>query len=250
VDLSGDGTVRAISDLFSRLGPRRSQDGDVLPTPAAGPGQDPVFPTKAFRKFLKTLATRPSPVLLDLGPVVGSNITFFGEQLGCKILVEDLFSDLNRHAHEGRLDALPAAIRRRMPRDDNSVDGILCWNVLDYLDKLSAQALAAELTRVLRVDGVLLGFFGTVPSQDCRLTKYVVVDEGNLRHRAYEQAASRQQVLLNRDIIRLFDGLRVSDSFLLQTNTREILFRKPGYLSAGTDRQDRPEDRGALGSSM
>ncbi len=30
-----------------------------------------------------------------------------------------------------------------------------------------------------------------------------------------------------RDIIRLFHGLRVSDSFLLQNNLREILFRKP-----------------------
>ena len=28
------------------------------------------------------------------------------------------------------------------------------------------------------------------------------------------------------DIIRLFSGLRVSDSFLLQNNLREILFRK------------------------
>jgi hypothetical protein len=33
-------------------------------------------------------------------------------------------------------------------------------------------------------------------------------------------------VLLNRDIIRLFSGLRVSDSFLLQNNLREVLFRK------------------------
>ena len=30
-------------------------------------------------------------------------------------------------------------------------------------------------------------------------------------------------------IQRLFDGLRVSDSFLLQNNLREILFRKPNY---------------------
>ena len=31
----------------------------------------------------------------------------------------------------------------------------------------------------------------------------------------------------NRDIIKLFSGLRVSDSFLLKNNQREILFRKP-----------------------
>jgi hypothetical protein len=33
-------------------------------------------------------------------------------------------------------------------------------------------------------------------------------------------------VLQNRDIIRMFEGLIVSDSFLLKSSTREILLRK------------------------
>jgi hypothetical protein len=40
----------------------------------------------------------------------------------------------------------------------------------------------------------------------------------------------RQPVMQNRDIIKLFERLRVSDSFLLHTKVREILFRKPDYL--------------------
>jgi hypothetical protein len=32
----------------------------------------------------------------------------------------------------------------------------------------------------------------------------------------------------NRDIIRLFDGMRVADSFLLQNGWREMLLRKGG----------------------
>ena len=31
----------------------------------------------------------------------------------------------------------------------------------------------------------------------------------------------------SRDIIRMFDGLKVAESFLLKTNVREFLFRKP-----------------------
>ena len=41
----------------------------------------------------------------------------------------------------------------------------------------------------------------------------------------------RQRALLNRDIIKLFEGLRVTDSFLMKTHMREILFRKPPYLT-------------------
>lgn len=189
---------------------------------------DPIFATKALRKFLATLTSRPSPILLDLGPVVGSNVSFFGEQLGCKIFVEDIFADLDRHAREGKLDGLPRFFQKRFPQAAGTFDGILSWDLFDYLDKAAAQALACELMRLLRPDGALLGFFGTGQTRDTRYTKFVIVDEVNLRHRSYPAAHGRQTALLNRDIIKLFAGLRVSESFLLQNNLREILFRKTG----------------------
>ena len=188
--------------------------------------EDPVFATKALRKFLSALTAHESPVLLDLGPVVGSNVSFFGEQLGCKIFVEDIYADIDRHVKSAKLDELPAFLRKRFPQETGSVDGILAWDVIDYLDKASAAELAAQLTRVLRPDGALLGFFGTAQARDTHYTKFIIADEQNLKHRAYPAARGRQAILLNRDIIRLFSGLRVSDSFLLQNNTREILFRK------------------------
>jgi hypothetical protein len=211
--------------LLDRLATRRP-DADPPPDAAAIAG-DPVFATKALRKFLTALTANPSPALLDLGPVVGSNVSFFGEQLGCKIFVEDIFADLERHVRDDKIDALPDFLKKRFPQADNSVNGILCWDLIDYLDRPSAAALAAQLTRVLAPEGALLGFFGTAHPPDVRYTKYIIVDETNLKHRSYRAARGRQMTLLNRDIIRLFEGLRVSDSFLLQSNIREILFRKP-----------------------
>jgi hypothetical protein len=211
--------------LLDRLAPRRL---DTDPSPDLSIAiDDPVFATKALRKFLTLLTTNDSPALLDLGPVVGSNVSFFGEQLGCKIFVEDIFADLDRHTRDGKLDRLPDFLKGRFPQPTGSVDGVLCWDLIDYLDKPSAQAVAIELTRVLRPEGALLGFFGNTQTLDTRYTKYVIVDEVNLKHRSYTAARGRQGVLLNRDIIRLFGGLRVSDSFLLKNNLREILFRKP-----------------------
>ena len=211
--------------LLDRLATRRP-DADPPPDPAAVAG-DPVFATKALRKFLTALTTNASPALLDLGPVVGSNVSFFGEQLGCKIFVEDIFADLDRHIREGKIERLPEFLKSRFPQATGSVDGVLCWDLIDYLDKQSAQVVAAELTRVLRPEGVLLGFFGATPTAEMRYTKYIIVDEVTLKHRTYPAARGRQTTLLNRDIIKLFGGLRVSDSFLLKTNIREILFRKP-----------------------
>jgi len=215
--------------LLDRLAPRRN-DADVPASPSVS-AEDPIFATKALGKFLASLTARESRVLLDLGPVVGSNVNFFGEQLGCKIFVEDIFRDLDRHVRNGTLEDLPAFLKKRFPQDSASVDGILCWDLMDYMDKPSAQELANELTRLLRPEGALLGFFANLPPRETRYTKYIIVDEVNLKHRSYDAARGRQPILLNRDIIRLFSGLRVSDSFLLQNNLREILFRKPGYLA-------------------
>jgi len=211
--------------LLDRIAPRRNEL-EASPAPS-GSVADPVFVTKALRKLLTSLVSRELPVLLDLGPVVGSNVSFFGEQLGCKIFVEDIFADLDRHVREGKVDTLPGFLQTRFLQADSTVDGILCWDLIDYLDRAAAQALAAQLTRVLRPEGALLGFFGTAKPRDARYTKYIIVDEVNLKHRSYQAARGRQAILLNRDIIRLFGGLRVSDSFLLQNNLREILFRKP-----------------------
>jgi hypothetical protein len=193
------------------------------------PVNDPVFSTKALRKFLSCLTSRESPVLLDLGPVVGSNVSFFGEQLGCKIFVENVYADLDRHVKDGKLETFPDYLSTRFSEESGTVDGILCWDVIDYLDRSAAQVLANELTRMLRPEGALLGFFGTAQARDTRYTKYIIVDEVNLKHRHYPAARGRQSILLNRDIIRLFPQLRVSDSFLLQNNLREVLFRKPAW---------------------
>jgi hypothetical protein len=211
--------------LLDRLAPRKNESEPPGLQPASD--SEPLFSTKAFRKFLSALTARESPVLIDLGPVVGSNISFFGEQLGCKIFVEDLFADLDRHVRAGSLERFTEALRHRFSQEPGTVDGILCWDLIDYLDRPSANALAEQLSRVLRPEGALLGFFATSQTNDPRYTKYVIADEGNLRHRSYPAARCRQTILFNRDIIKLFPGLRVSDSFLLQNNLREILFRKP-----------------------
>jgi hypothetical protein len=63
------------------------------------------------------------------------------------------------------------------------------------------------------------------------------VDDKTFRHKTAPAARGRQQVFVNRDINLMFDGLHVSDSFLLMTRTREIVFRKPEQKLAvnGTD---------------
>ena len=221
-----------LNDLFSRLGGRRGETPGATGASAAAAEPDLIYPTKALPKFLANMSAKPAPALLDLGPVVGGNVSFFGEELGCRIRVEDVFGDIERHAVNGTLDALPEYFRTRFKSEPGTVDGILCWDVFDYLERAAAASLAAALARLLVAEGSLLGFFSTASDAGrAQYTKYLVVDQGNLRYRAYSGTQVRQRSLQNRDIIKLFESLRVSDSFLMKTNMREIIFRKPAYLA-------------------
>jgi SAM-dependent methyltransferase len=220
----------SLSDLFSR---RRKEPADS----DAGTSDAPVHPTKVLARFVASLSARTQPVLLDLGPVVGSNVSFFGEQLGCKIIVEDLSKDIDRHVREGKLEDLPAALSKRFPHESASIDGILCWDVFDYLDKNSAKKLAEQLTRILKPEGVLLAFFVTAepqPGARPEYTRHVVIDPNHLQHRPYPASRGKQRPMPNRDIQRMFEELRVTEQFLLKSNLREVLFRKPAGATPAT----------------
>ncbi len=218
--------TRSLTDLFGILGLRKA-DSDAAADLSVTSVPEVAYPSQALHKFLTCLQSTNNPTLLDLGPVVGSNVTFFGEQLGCRIRVEDIAADIDRHQKTGTVDQLPGFFSKRFTQAPGTVDGILCWDILDYLDRPAAQALATSLCRSLRPEGCLLGFFSTAESKEPVYTKYVVVDESTLRYRTYPALRPRQRSLLNGDVIKLFKDLRVTDSILMKSRLREMLFRKP-----------------------
>jgi hypothetical protein len=224
---------RPLADRLFGWGRRSTPETNAAP--AARPVEgDKTLSTKAFGKFLAALSHRDSPVLLDLGPIVGDNVNFLGDRLGCKYSVEDLYANLETHLRSGRAGELSEYFKTRFPQPDESYDGILCWDVLDYLDKASAQIVAQQVTRLLKPGGAVLGFFSTVQMPAPEYTRYLVVNDTTLRHRAYPASRGRQQVFVNRDITRMFEGLTVAESFLLLTKMREMVFRKPERKAPAT----------------
>jgi SAM-dependent methyltransferase len=213
-----------LSNFFARV--RKHESVSLARTPAGD-----THPTKALARFLTGLGAQPQPVLLDLGPVVGANVTFFGEHLGCKIFVEDLSADVDRHVREDRVPDLPSFLQTRFPQAAESFDGIICWDIFDYLDRSAAQALAAQVVRLLRPDGVALAFFNhsEIPSgqgQSPTYTRHAVIDPRTIEHKPYPAARGKQRPVPNRDLQRMFAPLAITDQFLLKTNMREVVFRK------------------------
>jgi predicted SAM-dependent methyltransferase len=213
-----------LSDILKWGGKRPDRSGGAATSAATR--DEPVVVSKGLPKFLYALTQQPSPLLLDFGPVIGTNVEHFGERLGCKLFIEDLLAEIDRHTRAGTADQLSAALEKRFRHGDGSVDGILAWDVFDFLDKNAAFTLAKQIVRMLKPGGIVMGFFCSVPSEGAPFTKYEIVDDTSLRHRHHAGIGGSKRVLQNRDIIRMFDGLNVSESFLLKSNTREMLLRR------------------------
>jgi hypothetical protein len=212
-----------LTDLLKRGGKRADTAGRAGDAPA--PREEPAVASKAFPKFVSAIGQREAPVLLDFGPVIGSNVAFCGERLGCKLFIEDFLADVDRKLRGESID-LGATIPTRFSHADSSIDGVLCWDLFDFLDKAASQALAQQIVRMLRPGGAVMGFFCTTGVERAPFTKFEIVDDHTLRHRYHPGIGGKKVSLQNRDIIKMFDGLVVSDSFLLKNNTREILLRK------------------------
>ena len=217
----------SISDLLKFGGKKADERPRAAGDTTAPRGPEIVVPSKALPKFISALSHHEAPVLVDFGPVVGPNVAFFGEHLGCKLHIEDLATEVDKHTRANTRDALPASLAARFTQPDGSVDGVLCWDIFDFLEPAAARALALQVVRVLRPGGAVMGFFCTKGVERAPFTKFEIIEEtSSLRHRHHAGAGGAKFVLQNRDIIKMFDGLFVSESFLLKSNTREILLRK------------------------
>lgn len=208
----------------------RSRSADPVETvevSSPAPVEEPAAASKVLPRLLAALGRQSNPFILDLGPVVGDNIAFFGEQLACKIRVEDLFEDIERCARAGTRDALAQRLLARVPETPATVDAVLCWDVFDYLDRPTQQALASRLIHILRPAGVIYVFFGARSGELTAYTRYIVAGPDVLRTRSYPATPTQRQVLVPRDVERLFQGLKMTESVLLKSNTRETIFRKP-----------------------
>jgi len=170
-----------------------------------------------------------SPTVIDLGPGVGSSVAYFGERLGCKLIVEDLFTELEHATDQAELesDGLASVMRERLDYKAGSIDGVLCWDVFDYLDKASAESLAQQIIRILKPGGAVFALFNECRFNERHLTKYAIVDTEHIESRTYSTARSKTRWWGSRDVYKLFHGLTIGESYLLKIQVREMLFKKP-----------------------
>lgn len=210
-----------IGALMSRLGPRQRDPIGAVPLNPAK-----VRSACLLANFVNALRKRPEPIVVELGPATEGNVAFLGEHVACRIFVEDLLEKLP--LGDADHDVVPAPLEY----GNESVDGILCWDIFDYLSPSAGQELADDLARILRPGGALLLYHRTESMLDPRRVKYEIVDEESLRWRVCNDAVPRpSRVLQSREVAKMFRSLNIAGAIRLKSQMREVMFRKSSVVA-------------------
>ena len=218
---------RSLAGLWNRARRHLPGGGGHVRVAWEAAGDGAVRPSRTLRTFLEAMAGVEVPVIVDLGPVIGSNVTFLGSCLACKLHPVDLYPDVDQPFARGDGGSLEAALDAKLGQAPGSVDGVLAWDVFDYLGRAEAAMLSRRLASLLRPGGLMMALFTAEPRQVAASWRYVIVDADHLRHRPAPGARWARKVWPVRDIEVLLAPLEVQHTHLLAHHQREMLLRRP-----------------------
>ena len=196
--------------------------------------------SNALKEFLWLLSDVPRARILDLGPAWQSTITFFIEK-GYRVSSEDMLHEWKDFltTEEERLRMAPIGEeteRRSLPAlaekfidtalnyPEQSVHGVLIWDLLDYFDPAVVPALMDRLYTMLHPGGTVLALFHSRPAE--RFHRYRIVDGQTVELLPAPTLAVHAHVFQNREILDLFGKFRSSKTFVGRDQVREALFIK------------------------
>jgi len=179
--------------------------------------------------------------MLDLGPVSQTTTSFFIER-GFRACSCDLLRAW-KEFRTGEAQLLESAVggtltppeltpeireerflQRALPYRENSLDAILLWDRLDYLEPAMVAPVVTALSGMLASGGVIFALFNSRKPGTFR--RYRVVDSLTLQMLPANEAVSFQRIFQNREIQDLFPHYRRARSFVSRDQLREVLFIK------------------------
>jgi len=196
--------------------------------------------SNGLKEFLWLLSDAQKAKLLDLGQVSQNTLNFFIEK-GFRVTTEDFLRSWREFvdAEEARLrdsavgketePPLPGALAKRFAHEllefpPESFNGILAWDLFDYMEPELLSRVVPRLHDILRPGGVVLAIFHSrTPERFCR---YRILENQTFELIPSVPIAQHVRVFQNREILDLFGKFRSSKTFVGRDQLREGLFLK------------------------
>jgi len=191
----------------------------------------PTHPTQVMKDFIKGISAMPTPKILDIGPVVGSNLEFFLNH-GIKVYMEDFVTAYLNPKYSLVLDGKitlnePSFFEENFSYEVNSLDGLICWDYLCYIEPRFAAVLVRKISSMVKTGGLVMAFFHTHRiTGPGMIHKYRIHNESSLEYIPTGIKSEFKKAFQIRDVSQLFEGFQSQRSYLLKHNVIEILLRK------------------------
>ena len=183
-------------------------------------------------QFCASLEERPGLSILDLAGASQSTVSFvtnYGHRLYSDDFVHQLdecFSEGDFYENQTNPRKVERFLESTLAFDDESFDGALVWDTLQFLSAPLLQNVVERLHRMLRPGACLLAFFHseekteTIPTYSYRISDHrniMLVERGRRRP---------AQFFNNRSLEKLFQDFQSVKFFLTRDHLREVIVRR------------------------
>jgi len=181
------------------------------------------YTSKICRLFVHSCRRTPESQILDLGPVCGENIEFFGSRVK-RLFVCDMFSRLQR-CRKARGSV--AKIWNVLDYPPESFDGILLWDLIDRLGNKETDNLVRLCHRMIKPKGMIMlsSFSRQILLPD--INTFVVKNNFEVSFRPQHHLKLYVTYRTNREIMTMFSLLSPVKAQLNKNGFREFLLQRP-----------------------
>ncbi len=188
-------------------------------------------PSRGLEQFFTYVRGQVGLSVLDFAGASQENINFI-TNLGHRLYSEDFVrtlddvfggEDPNDQANQGRIDQF---LRQTLNFEKDQFDGVLVWDVLQYLTPALLSATLEKLCTIVRPQGYLLAYFhADEKARQVPFYSFRIKDQKNL---LINQRGTRTpaQIFNNRSLEKLFQKFESVKFFLTREQLREVIVRR------------------------
>lgn len=185
----------------------------------------PVRPSLALNALLDLMQADRSYTILDLGPALGANISFWS-RFRCRLFIEDF------HGNRVAGPPLPEEGAECLSRyrsmlsfpEGTSFDLILAWDLFNYLNREQLEALVEHLGQYSREGTLMFAIFSILQQIPSEPARFRIVDRSNLVYGMRTQENMPSPRYQPRDIGIIMAGFEIVNSYLLRHGVQEYIF--------------------------
>ncbi len=162
--------------------------------------------------------------ILDLGPAVAGNITFFS-RYPCRLHIVDLLGRLADEPENAvQLEVAPKAFfDELLSIEKEQFDLVLVWNVFDNLEGDAARHLASHLARLTPAGARLFAIVATGHRAGAGGLDFTICNHDTLEYRPTRRLDTRSVPLNPAPFARLLVGFTIDESVVLRHGFQEYV---------------------------